>query len=24
VSWAVLLYREAMGRFEEQLASLRD
>src|SRR5918999_1532613 len=24
VSWAVLLYREAMGRFEERLASLRD
>jgi 2-methylisocitrate lyase-like PEP mutase family enzyme len=24
VSWAVLLYREAMARFEEQLTSLRD
>ena len=24
VSWAVLLYREAMGRFEERLASLQD
>jgi 2-methylisocitrate lyase-like PEP mutase family enzyme len=24
VSWATLLYREAIGRFEEQLASLRD
>jgi 2-methylisocitrate lyase-like PEP mutase family enzyme len=24
VSWAVLLYREAMARFEEQLASLQD
>jgi 2-methylisocitrate lyase-like PEP mutase family enzyme len=24
VSWAVLLYREAMGRFEERLASLQE
>jgi 2-methylisocitrate lyase-like PEP mutase family enzyme len=24
VSWAVLLYREAMGRFDERLASLRE
>jgi 2-methylisocitrate lyase-like PEP mutase family enzyme len=24
VSWAALLYRDAMGRFEEQLASLRE
>jgi 2-methylisocitrate lyase-like PEP mutase family enzyme len=24
VSWAVLLHRDAMGRFEEQLASLRE
>jgi 2-methylisocitrate lyase-like PEP mutase family enzyme len=24
VSWATLLYREAMARFEDQLASLRD
>jgi 2-methylisocitrate lyase-like PEP mutase family enzyme len=24
VSWGVLLYRDAIGRFEEQLASLKD
>jgi 2-methylisocitrate lyase-like PEP mutase family enzyme len=24
VSWATLLYRDAITRFEEQLASLRD
>jgi hypothetical protein len=24
VSWATLLYRDAMARFEEQLASLRE
>jgi 2-methylisocitrate lyase-like PEP mutase family enzyme len=24
VSWAVLLYREAMARFEERLASLQE
>ena len=24
VSWATLLYREAMGRFEDQLSALQD